>query len=167
MLHFMCLHRPDALASVQEHSEYALTFDQSERSQHFVSIKLQEWRCWQQVSLFVLKLPNPLLTCFWLFVHVWCWNDWTIRLKPTIPFCLRKAVQFNSMTMSFSLSSHFNCSFCFDAFVNVLCLCQKMPHGMVVVLSLVCFPAQMLAGWQVDQQSWLSGRVRIILSHNA
>lgn len=38
----MCLHLPDALASVQERSEYALTFDQSERSEHFVSIKLQE-----------------------------------------------------------------------------------------------------------------------------
>lgn len=42
VLHHVCLHLPDALASVQERSEYAPTFDQSERSEHFVSIRLQE-----------------------------------------------------------------------------------------------------------------------------
>lgn len=41
---------------------------------------------------------------FGFFVHVWCWNNWTIQLKPIMHLCLINAAQFSSMSTSFSPS---------------------------------------------------------------
>lgn len=157
VLHYMCLHRPDALASVQEHSEHALTFDQSERTQHFVSIKLHKWRWWQQVSLSVQKLPSRLLTCSWLFCSC-VMLEWLNNPAKAHNTFLCNLIQWPCPFLW--AVTHLNCSLCF---VSVLkchmwwCWCS---------LFLTCF-AFTPRCWQVDQRCWLCGRVTIRLSHNA
>lgn len=120
LLHHTCQHLPDALASVQEHSEYALTFDQRERSQHFVSFlppdsnKLQEWRWWQQLGLVVQKLPSPLLTCFWLCSCVML--EWLNNPAKAHNTFLCRLIQWPCPFLW--AVTHFKCSLCFDAVIK-------------------------------------------------
>lgn len=130
MLSCMCLHLPDTLAWVQEHSEYALTFNQSEKSKllfpsfHLMSLSLNSqcegsksvflskaarstpdlWRKWHFIFgtstkrrtsgedvvtyRFVGIVASVNVDAFVLFFFMWCWNNWTIQLKPIWHFRL-------------------------------------------------------------------------------
>lgn len=143
----------------QEHCEYALTFDQSERSQHFVSflspdfMKLQEWRWWQQVNLFVQKLPSRLLTRFWLFCSC-VMLEWLNKAHNTF---LCSLIQCPCPFLW--AVAHFNCSLCF---VSVL-KCHMWWWW--CSLFLTCF-AFMPRCWRADRWTSHAGFVEESESHS-
>lgn len=203
MLSCMCLHLPDTLAVVQEHSEYALTFNQSERSKllfpsfHLMSLSLNS-QCDGSKSVFLSKAarPTPDLWRKWHFVFgtstkrstsgvdvvtyrfvgivasvsvdafvlfcVWCWNNWTIQLKPTLHFPLisvsnKCCAAYVSVCIPFLWAEmHFNPLF------FVVCLCHEMPHVMTrwcsLLLFVTRFPFMSRCWWmtEVSEASWKS-----------